>query len=50
MMITLNTCVAVADASFFLGMIAFTYCFGHIYDWWYAKKRQQTPQTPLPHA
>jgi hypothetical protein len=41
-----NLDIAVAEGSFFIGMIVSAYCIGQIYDWWYArKKRLITRQT-----
>jgi hypothetical protein len=39
MMNLANLYLAVAEASFFFGMIIFTYGFGQVYDWWYTKKK-----------
>ena len=36
----INLDIAVADALFSIGMFIFAYCFGTVYDWWYARKKQ----------
>ncbi|MGA2386880.1 MAG: hypothetical protein ABSG33_10140 [Candidatus Bathyarchaeia archaeon] len=35
-----NLDLAVADASFFAGMIILAYGFAHVYDWWYTRKKR----------
>ncbi|MGD0996276.1 MAG: hypothetical protein ABR909_12230 [Candidatus Bathyarchaeia archaeon] len=32
--------IIIADVSFFVGMVIFVYCFGEVYDWWYARKKR----------
>ncbi|MGD0203871.1 MAG: hypothetical protein ABSC20_08220 [Candidatus Bathyarchaeia archaeon] len=32
--------IIIADASFYVGMVIFVYCFGEVYDWWYARKKR----------
>jgi len=35
-----NLDIAAADALFLIGMVVFAYCFGKLYDWWYARKKR----------
>ncbi|HMK94514.1 MAG TPA: hypothetical protein VK536_03845 [Candidatus Limnocylindrales bacterium] len=37
-----NLEIVVADASFFICMMILAYCFGQVYDWWYARKKRLT--------
>jgi cbb3-type cytochrome oxidase subunit 3 len=37
----MNLDIAIAAASFFVFMVIFAYCFGEVYDWWYARKKRR---------
>jgi len=40
MMNLTNLDIAVAETLFLIGIVIFAYCFGEVYDWWYARKKR----------